>query len=442
MNYKKEIFKEDGHSLISVILISLLITTVILSLITYILFSNIITSKAVNKKKLDLLCKTAVELEKINPLPDSSITYIVKIDSSEITINKRLKGIFLEITAQAKNALTLSEHNSQLTVTGTTSITGNILFTGKEITKGRILGLQTPDKNFHKGMLLKSEESNLEVFKDSVFTNIFSFQKNNFDITFDSEFILDQSTYQLLKNKNVYLSSDLTIRDSLFLESAGAAIKFAVGGKVKIKEGTKTNINLEIYCDSSVVIEKNSVSKNLVIVSKSGITIEKNSVFTNTQLISGSGILINGSQFNYPTNIALYVDVSQEKMLDASIEIESSFINGSVLLCCSTTGIQSNKSKILINNSTVKGIVYSENYSEITGSIVGSLFTYRLKYYKKPTEYINWMVNLNINRNDLDNSFLCPIGFKNTSPTVIGEASPNSSGSENNFETLKETWIY
>ena len=97
MNYKKEIFKEDGHSLISVILISLLITTVILSLITYILFSNIITSKAVNKKKLDLLCKTAVELEKINPLPDSSITYIVKIDSSEITINKRLKGIFLVV---------------------------------------------------------------------------------------------------------------------------------------------------------------------------------------------------------------------------------------------------------------------------------------------------------------------------------------------------------
>lgn len=77
-----------------------------------------------------------------------------------------------------------------------------------------------------------------------------------------------------------------------------------------------------------------------------------------------------------------------------------------------TAGFSSNKTKIKIDDqSKVQGLVYSENNLELYGDVTGTIYTYNFWYYIEPTEYFNWLINVKVNRNELDSWFLLPTVF-------------------------------
>jgi hypothetical protein len=445
---KVNLLLEDGYSLITVMIICQLLIILVISFITFALITDMSNAKSVGKKRLDLLCISAVEMDKLHYLKYPKESYSIEIDSTDILVEKRLKGLYVETTATVKNstdssklravfgnstvpqfvnALTLSEPKARLAVTGTTSIIGDISFTGKKVVKGKISGIENSSANYHEGSLYTNVSLDTKIYNDSLFIMLFSNKKEGFDTTINKlEFTFSEKNLKHLIGKKVFISGNLSIEGEIFSDYKAAGTTLVVGGKLIIKSQVESTLNLELYCDSSATVAENANIQNCIIISKSGINIQKNCLFTNTQLISKKNITIQKSQFNYPADIAVYIDVSQKELLNTSIQLNSSIINGSILLLCSTIGTNDNKSKIELNNSIVHGTVYSENYAEVTGKIIGSLYTYRLRYYKKPTEYINWMVNLNIDRSSRDNSFLYPIGFKEAG----------------NYEILEETWIY
>ncbi len=443
--------QESGFVLPYVLLISFLITSLLLGIIGIIFFYNKIDLIKLNKKKLDLACTSAVQkfLSEQTTEDFESKNYL--IDSIDVLVQKKQKGLYWELEATAKknndsskikdqfaskmkdpfdNALIFSKPELKAAVTGNTKINGDILTTDDKITIGRIQGIPTPDNDYHNGEIKINKNIQAKFINEQFASNVFyqnaaqDFSRGN-DV---ESFELNESTVnKALSLKEINVNGDLVVEGNLSSNIKTNGIKFYVTGQTIIKENTTSNIDLAIISDSTIDVNLGCSLENIILSAESKINIFPNCHFKNSQLFSKKDITINSSQFNYPSIVMLYIDASKQTNFNNLIDIKSSIINGSVLLLSSVTGLSANKSKIKLDESSkLQGLVYSENNVDLEGKISGIVYTYSFWYYKEPTEYINWLVNFNVDRHTLDTNFLLPVGFKNSSSLKI----------------LKETWIY
>ncbi|MFZ1288474.1 MAG: hypothetical protein WAR79_00165 [Melioribacteraceae bacterium] len=351
------------------------------------------------------------------------VTTLNKNDSSKV---KYLLGN--KINDQFENGLIISKENLRASVVGNTKINGNMLLTSDKIKIGRISGKSSASKDFHNGKIniqeninpkLFNQELLLQQFSKTVSENIsYKFIDGNLDLN-------GNALSELIYTPNINVGGNLTLSGTI-KQNKKISLNISVVGEVVITSLTNSNIDLTIRTDSSITIESNSQLQNIILSAEKKIIIQDESEFKNIQLFSKKGIETNGSQFNYPTIIALYSDLNEESNLNNKIKINSSIVNGTILLINSVTGLSNNKNIIEIDDaSIVHGLVYCENNSTITGNIYGIIYTYSFWYYKEPTEYINWLVDVKIDRERLDKDFLLPIGFEKI----------------NDFRILKQTWI-
>jgi hypothetical protein len=457
------IVKDDsGYALPFILMVSFVVTTLLVSLLTIVYFTNLQAVKQIEKKKIDLACYSALQkllsgdlaAENLNNLP---------INNVNMTANTRMYGLFDEVTITGKtkndsssvtyilgdkvsypfdNALIISHPDLGTTVAGVTRITGNIVAEKNSFEKGNIFGIRNSNENYLDGKINIDQNLKTKFYDDSLLLNILYKQpaenvfstNNNFTLTNKSLHFLDS-----LQSLNI--NGNLIIQDSAAIIStvnAKNAISIFVHGNTLISPGIFLDFPINIYSDSSVVIGGGSSLKNCIVSSRGSIEINKGCYFEGCQFFSLKNIEVIQSKLEYPSILAIYVNTYKSSSYKDVIELDSSTVNGSLLLVCAQTGLSQNKSKIEIDDSSrVQGLVYSENYVNISGKISGIIYTNAFWFYKDPSEYINWIVNLNLNRQQLNQWFLLPAGFKNTASLSEG---PERSFSNANI--LRQDWIY
>lgn len=438
---------ESGYILPSVLLVIFLIISLLLSLLAVVAFNNRLDIKRLNKKRLDLACYSAVQKHLASHSSElDNGSYDIVVDSIKVNLSNRLKGLFLLITADTKknrdsskvsflfnrevtpefeNALILSKPNINPIVSGVTRIVGDILMYNKQITKGSIYGLKTADNNFHNGVIKSSKDISAKYFRDTLIKFIFRNEYSSGLNLLDNSVTL--SPAQIDTMKNTYINGDLTISGTSGLKINYSDLRIFCKGKVLIRSGTTLSRELGIKCDSSCVIEDNTKLENLLIISGGSVSVGKNSELKTAQIFSREGISCDGAVFNFPSVLCTYCETGHKENWQNKLELKSTILNGTAMLICDVAGVSGNLSKINIDEkSKIQGALYSENYSEIHGAVLGSVYTWCLWYYKSPTEYINWLVDLSLNRNELDSSFTLPFGFN---------------GSKK-YKRMNEAWIY
>ncbi|HEX2982197.1 MAG TPA: hypothetical protein VHO28_01500, partial [Ignavibacteriales bacterium] len=365
---------------------------------------------------------------------------------------KEYKGLFLKFTAKAYNhadslkvvydlaekalspfdkALIISAPNLTATVAGETEITGDMLLTTKNIQMGRIFGIENASSDYHDGDIIVDGSIKAKAFDEAPLRNLF------FDINkpvenaslIKGDFLLTESSLaQIGSMRNIFINGSLTISGSIQSSRYSNPLNITVSGGLIIEENSKCDLDMLIACSSKAYIKSGSDLSGMVISSLDTVEIMSKTAFKDCQIYSSSSIKMDESYFGYPSIIGIYVDASKQDKLDESLEINNSVINGSVLLVSTVTGLNTNKSIIKIDDkSYIQGLIYSENNSGIEGKVDGIIYTRNFYFYKDPTEYINWMVNLNVNRKNLDEHFLLPIGFANDAE---------------NMEILNVKWMY
>lgn len=442
---------EDGYALPSVLLISLLIITMLLSILSIIYFTNKGTSKLIEEQKLKLTCYSVVQMALVDSLLLFSDSSIVEQSNYNVLLRTRQYGFWREVIATAKgiidsvkfryligtqstengyfeNAIVISRPNLRATVVGNTEVTGDILGTSDQLIMGNIFGEPSIKKDYHKGKKKIDQNIKTQLIADSLFKNIsssISSQKLIFMDDYEQE--INELNIEQFSSEGLYnFSGNLRISGKIKSKKK-ESIKLKVLNTLEIAKNTTIKKPLEFFSDSLIVIKKNCIIENVVFNSNGPIIIEEGSTFKNVQFFSSDSIYIKGSQFNYPSIICLSIDDTILANQNKAIIIENSIVNGSVLLMTNTSGLSSNRTKIKIDSdSKVQGLVYSENNLELYGEIFGTVFTYNFWYYKEPTEYINWLINVKVNRVELSKWFLIPIAIT----------------SENNYQILKEEWIY
>ena len=438
---------ESGYILSSVLLISFLIISLLLGVFVVVFFNYKLDIKRFNKKKLELACYSAVQKHISTHSKDiSSGAYVTSLDSCNVKLSFDLKGVFYFVSAEAKksedsvkvtfllnramspefeNALILSRTNITPSVAGESKITGDILMSNNHISQGTVYGLRNSTGQFHFGVIKQSNEIKVKLFKDTL-------AKKQFDLMPDSLFYKYSGTLVLTAGQldslhNVFVTGDVIISGQSVGKRSLDNVKIIAKGKVVISPETIMHRELEIHCDSSAEIGSKSDIENLLIAAKKTITIAADSKFQTVQFCSEKDIECEQASFNYPSVLCVYADDKDKNATENQILMKNSVLNGSALLVCSVTGLSNNRSKIVIDEkSTVQGIIYSENFAEIHGTVVGSVYVNNLWYYVKPTEYQNWLINLNIDRGKLPASFLLPVGL----------------AEDRKYKTVVETWIY
>lgn len=423
----------------------------LLSILSVIYFTNRGTSKLVEQQKLKLACYSVVQMA----LVDSSLLYsdssMIEFEGFNVLLRTRQYGFWREITATSEgindsiklksligikgtedgyfnNVIIITRPNLRATVVGNTEITGDILGTSDQILMGNIFGEPPIKKDYHKGNKKIDLNIKSQLIPDSLFEQISKSFSNTQQVFVEEEqqeinqFNLDQFTEGMQYNfpGNLQLSGEIKLKSK-------EQIKYKVSSEIEISENSIIKTPLNLYSDSLIVVKKNCKLENVILYSNGPIIIEEGSTFKNVQFFSTDSIYVKASQFNYPSIICLSIDDTILANQDNAIIIENSIVNGSVLLMTNTSGLSSNRTKIKIDSdSKVQGLVYSENNLELYGEVLGTVFTYNFWYYKEPTEYINWLINVKINRVELNKWFLLPIAVT----------------SENNYQILKEEWIY
>lgn len=437
----------EGYALPSVLLVSLLVMTLLLSILSIVYFTETGTSRLIEKQKLKLACYSSVQMALADSVLLFSDSSNIRTDNFDVLLKTRQYGFWREVIASSKgiidsvklryligiqstensyfeNAIVISRPNLRASVAGDTKIVGGILGTSDQIVMSNIFGEPPVKKDYHKGVKKIDNKIKSQLIPDSLFNNIAAvFANRNSEITNE----LNQNEIDLFESGVLYSAlNDLAIngnidskeRDGILLKTTGA---------LTIQENTSVKYPALLYSDSLIIIESNCNLQNSIVYSKGPIIIHEGSTFKNVQIFSQDSIYIDGAHFDYPSIICLSVDDTIAEKKNKAIILENSIVNGSILLMTNTSGLSSNRTKIRIDKkSKVQGLIYSENNVELYGEIFGTIFTFNFWYYKEPTEYINWLINVKVDRDEVDKWFLLPAVFQE-----ICE-----------YQILKEEWIY
>jgi hypothetical protein len=455
---------DSGYAITFILMVTFVVTTLLVSILMIVYFTNLQAVKRIEKRKIDLACYSA--LQKI--LSGDPQTYNLNnfnINNVTMNISYSMRGLFKQVTITGKtkndsskveylladkvsypfdNALILSQPNLNATVAGVTKITGNILVTRKAIQRGSIFGIRNSNENYLDGNINVDQNLETKFYDDSLLLNVLYKQPPENTFTINKDYILNNESLPLLDSLHfVSISGNLIIEDSTIIapqKPTKIPISIFVHGNTTVGAGTYLNFPVNIYSDSSVFLEENASLKNSIVSSRGSIIINKDCYFEGCQFFSMNNIEVSQSKFEYPSILGIYVNTTKSSSYKDEIQLKSSILNGSILLLSAQAGLSQNKSKILINDSSkVQGLIYSENNVDISSNVIGIVYTYQFWFYKEPSEYINWLVNLNLDRKKLNQWFLLPVGFK-TGGTSGFPFSQTSSFAD--LSILRQEWIY
>jgi hypothetical protein len=422
-----------------------ILSTVLLSVFQLSGFYNKSDSRIISKARLELDCYSASQkcIATFDSLPLSGL---ITINNTKVMFERKSFGLFQYLVTAAKtnhdsvrienqigaypgnlfeNAIISSSPNFRASVSGNTKINGDILASSDKIKPEIIFGIDPPSKDYHTGKIKTSNNIDIKIFRDSLITGLFKSKTDSSYILLQNQLTIDSTNYKELFNAgcNYKCQSDLVFNSKMNFGLLKKDIKIIVKGRVIINDQADIDFNKMCINSDSVEIKKECNISNLLCVSHGRINIDVQTTLHNSQLFANDNISISGTRFLFPSVICLFEVTADTSIKNPNISIKSSNINGNIMLVCDYTGLGSNKSKISIDEkSKIQGIIYSENYTDLRGDLNGSLYTLYTWYYKEPTEYKNWFINMKVDRGLLDQNFVSCTGFKvNNKYRIIDE---------------------
>ena len=309
-----------------------------------------------------------------------------------------------------------------VTVSGTSKITGDVAVGRQSVKPGilkgrRYKGEKTVYGNIYRDNTSYLPEANTELLTAQIdrlkklYTQAESISKifeSNDKIT-----RINLSNHIFLLNENdINTIKQMGIRDII-----GPGI-LIVNSDIHIEE-----INLykqiTIYSEKQVEIAASSSIDHVLLFSKNlkinGPGKLRGQFFANENLS-----IDNGAELLYPSIAGLILNNNQkDNVLHIGKKVT---IEGSVLIVkkADTKNQLENKHKLFIDEGAIiNGITYSDNYTELKGTVFGTVLTGALSFYLEPTNYVNWIHDAEINRPVMLRNFIYPIAFKKTGKLMI-----------------------
>ncbi|MBI2417892.1 MAG: hypothetical protein HYV28_08315 [Ignavibacteriales bacterium] len=441
---------EDGYSLTAALFVLVVVTTVFTGLLSTVLFYNNLATREARKYQLALACYSVVQQQLTHAvLPPRQTIYLQ--DSTRVDTYTGNFGLYPVIRARAikgndtvakgymigsatdsafSYALTFSDPNFRGSVVGETRITGDICAVTDKITASQIYGIAPSSGRYLNGTIRVKKNIPEKLYDETKVANLFELlsSRDQSHVFKGDCGITPENKADLLVWDTLFVTGSLTFSGDIDISKCSTLNIFASGSIMFSAASRVTGNYCTLFSDTSIVVEENCRINNIACVSAATIDISPNSELACFQGISKSGISVKNASLLFPSLLMVYYDNGNKSYQDRNPEltINGSSVNGELALLCSYTNISNNRSRIFIDKeSTVHGVVYSENHLTPEGAINGSVYTNALWFVKEPTIYKNWLVNTRVNRTLLDKNMLTtPYYSGQTNYYVVGGMKP------------------
>ena len=312
------------------------------------------------------------------------------------------------------NALYLWDHSARLNVAGTTSIYGPITTGRLGVRQNTLPGISyTGD---HIGAVRYVENLAPPQFSDTLITRSLS----RFDMLIDSPPLPSAIPAHEPVDKSLLMPSELpiyysevdiviTAADSLLFDAPHVLVtpgNIALEGAWRLPEGTI------LLAGNHVTIGGTGYGNRLLFYGRQGIQAIEH-VRCNAQLFTRGSINISGAvHLTYPS----VVFSSTQHDDEVSIEINGTArVDGIIMQAAplSEELVRSSKPyRVVLSDSVeVRGALFNPYQTELKGTVHGSVITYQFYLYKKPSRYVNWVLDAEINHHLRPSTFHVPQGF-------------------------------
>ena len=213
--------------------------------------------------------------------------------------------------------------------------------------------------------------------------------------------------------REVYCYGSILILDSIMRR--GPPLFIVALGAVSFAKNVYVSGPVSICSSDSICLSPGVACINCILTSEKSITLLPGCKVI-SQLFAPRLKLSGNTLAAYPS-AAVSVSFVDTSGAGQSVEMQDgASVEGFVMMHRGSSTAMNDAVISLSPGATVVGGVYSDAYLTMDGVVDGYVRTFDLYFYDSPTTYVGWLRQGSINRNNLPNGFLGPIGEQGLDP--------------------------
>jgi hypothetical protein len=310
-------------------------------------------------------------------------------------------------------AVALTDHTYPLTVTGNTRIIGDIFSGMQPLATGLIDGQGAYYDTFHIGNQIMADEvpaisttpDIIMDYKDYISREIIPSGKR-----VSTSLVLNGGDEDYLDEYPVVVVEGNLEINGLAYTGKNSIVTILVQGSTAIKGNSRLDGLIEIISDRHAVVEDSAIILGGVYSAGDSLVLKDNCYFR-AQGISAGNIVVEGNaRVDNPSLLLAMAEDSDDEGQNV-IDIESRNRVSTICMLMSPDSLKSEfPHRIYIDSTAImEGHIFSSGYTDLRGTLYGSVITRFLYYYHAPTTYINWLRNVFIDRSRLAGCRIFPM---------------------------------
>jgi hypothetical protein len=417
--------KESGYALPSVLYLIVLLSIVALSVLLLQNFKRQLALREVARVKADYAAQSALTESMLLPLSPNTQQSFQYEDESSAQVSVQRWG-FLEIydthgvyrkassdrialiASQPpelfSNALVFANMQHQVVLTGTASITGNVIIGPSGITTGVLKDMHTPSSVPVNGSITRISSPKLPQYDTIQVKNMLhdlELKASSFpnegkdDRLFDVSNIGDSVAA-------VVLNSDALITGALSRRTVPLTI---IGKRSLTLQNTRLRGVIALIAQDSITFDKSASIEHCLAYSRKSIHVNEMTSIRG-QLIAPAVFIGSGATLLYPSIIACIDAPDSDSSRACNTLSNGSRIEGMVLTFKRFDHSARKPSLIVERSAAVVGAIVAEGNMTLEGNVTGTVCVQDFYFYESPTQYYGWLRSSIINRTQLPGGFL------------------------------------
>ncbi|XWN37318.1 MAG: hypothetical protein ROO71_00050 [Balneola sp.] len=430
-NLQEIALDEQGSALITVLIIALIVALFIGAVLGGIYVQSTFIQQDIDRTKALYQAEQQIyevlysgeESESTGTITSTNYGGFLKINSS---FQVKKQKVELEVLAGAlpdsvfDYAIALKDTNSSLSVTGSTTINGDIASGSNKIERSTFKGFP-----FRGSFTGEAKKENMRDFFPAFQYESLEAQLDKHTSFFESDNRNQFAVHDLSELAQSQEGDTLYFSDSqewIFNQTTAIpkGIVVLVEGNLSITgDGNLGTYTTFIARDTMSI--GGSITATHAIVSAGTFMELRDQVSMNAQLISRGRIQFRDQVYlTYPSMVYTSTSTFLGEQQEVIHLQDESTVDGTLVYPIETGAFNQEQFRIKIDeNALVRGSVYNQGQTELDGTVFGSVLTKQFFFYESPTTYINWIKDTEIDITQRPQEFIVPIGFSDSTKYVI-----------------------
>lgn len=283
-------------------------------------------------------------------------------------------------------ALYLADTDQKLSVAGQTRIEGLAYLPKRGVERAYIGGQNYSGEKLIYGEQKVAQKKLPELLENAANFNLGEFLKKKNLLEIDQ---LSNSINQKFSEPTVYYQSITPV-----------FISDSVSGNVVIHSFDSIFITKESYIDNAILVAP-------IIRIEAGFT-------GSVQIEASQRVTIeNNVLLNYPSTIRMTEEKKNTNEVKHGVYFQgNSELRGGILIISKSPNFRNLIQLNIDENSLVAGLIYNQGESDVKGTIIGSLYTYKIVLESRSADYSNHLLNAYISSEKLPKNFISPNWLK------------------------------